>query len=65
MTALTYIDYESSNVDNQLYLDDNLICNNLRNCQKFLNWLDLELISQETVYDSFCGERTVYKYKRK
>jgi len=65
MKTLIYIDYKSSNVDNQLYLDDDLICNDLRNCQEFLSWLDLELISKETVYNSFSGEKTIYKYKRK
>ena len=65
MEILTYIDYKNSNVDNQLYLDDDLICNDLRNCRAFIAWLDLELIIQETIYDSFAGERTIYKYKRK
>ena len=65
MKILTYIDYKSSNVDNQLYLDEDLICNDLRNCKAFLAWLDLELISKETVCDSFSGERTIYKYYRK
>ena len=63
MKILTYIDYKNSNVDNQLYLGDDLICNDLRNCRAFIVWLDLELISQETIFDSFCGERTIYKYK--
>ena len=27
--VLKYIDYKNSNVDNQLYLDDDLICNDL------------------------------------
>lgn len=50
-------------MDNQLYLDSSdLICNDLRNCKALLMWLDLELICQETICDSFCGERTIYKY---
>lgn len=65
MKILTYIDYKNSNVDNQLYLDEDLICNDLRNCKAFLAWLDLELISEETVFDTFSGERTIYKYYRK
>lgn len=64
MKTLIYVDYKNSNVDNQLYLDDDLICNDLRNCKAFLMWLDLELISHETICDSFWGERTIYKYKR-
>ena len=64
MGILTYIDYKNSNVNNQLYLDDDLICNDLRNCKQFLSWLNLELISKETIFDSFCGERTIYKYSK-
>lgn len=62
---LKYFDYKNSNVDNQLFLDDNLICNDLRNCKMFLNWLDLELISKKDFKSNFYGEYTIYTYKKK
>ena len=62
---LTYIDYKNSNIDNQLYLGDDLICNDLRNCKMFMRWLDLELISEHIKHDRFCGEMTIYKYRKK
>ena len=61
---LKYIDYKSSNVDNQLYLDDDLICNDLKNCKMFMKWLQLKLIKVETVHSSFCGEYTIYYYEK-
>lgn len=62
--VLKYIDYKNSNVDNQLYLDDDLICNDFRNCKAFMKFLNLQLISKKTVQDSFCGEHTIYLYTK-
>ena len=60
--VLKYIAYKNSNVDNQLYLDDDLICQDLRNCKAFMKFLNLKLISEEIVQDGFCGEYTIYLY---
>ena len=62
---LTYIEYKNSNIDNQLYLDDDLICNDFRNCKMFMRWLDLELISKSIERNRFSGETTIYKYRKK
>ena len=62
--VLKYIDYKNSNVDNQLYLDDDLICNDLRNCKAFMKFLNLQLISKKVVQDSFCGEYTIHLYTK-
>lgn len=62
---LTYIEYKNSNIDDKLYLDDDLICNDLRNCKMFMKWLDLELISKSVERNSFSSEMTIYKYRKK
>mgnify|MGYP003437663920 CR=1 FL=1 len=61
---LKYIEYNSSNVDNQLYLDDDLICNDLRKCKMFMKWLQLKLVKVETVHSSFFGEYKIYYYEK-
>lgn len=60
--VLKYVDYKNSNVGNQLYLDDDLICQDLRNCKSFMKFLNLQLISEKTIQDGFCGEYTIYLY---
>lgn len=62
--VLKYIDYKTSNVENQLYLDDDLICQNLRNCKAFMKFLNLQLISEKTIQDCFRGEYTIYLYTK-
>ena len=60
---LTHIQYEGSNLDDVIYLGDDLVCADVRQGSALIEWLDLELVEREVVEDDNLGKRTISTYK--
>ena len=61
---LLHIDYDSSNVDNQLYIGDDLIAQDVRQFKMFIQFFNLKLVKEERIESQFCGKYTKRYYER-
>lgn len=60
---LTHIQYEKPNLDDVIYLGEDLVCSDVHQGSALIEWLDLELVEREVVEDDNLGKRTISTYK--